>query len=322
MQELIKKAHLFTYSYLLTISILLLIYPFFVKNDIDNCEIVSFIISWLSIIYSLTLFLIGVFNIFKKRLINGVYYLLGTVSVFALYSKIYFEYYNKFAHFGFILIIIFLIIRFKKKSNFKIGLCVFLMINIFSMFLSDKFLLSYFNANKIKWSENKLKLEYYKGSCIEKKVDKDRFRGLITVNSINYKINKAFSIPSVIVGAYFVSDESCIMNQFKDSNQLKHEKGYIDICEYYTRLIRKIFHNKTVSMVNYKELFEKYNILYYEDILSDITLADILIERIIELKCEMNNKYMLETNYGKDIKNQIYWNSKIHRLLNSFKEFK
>jgi hypothetical protein len=191
--------------------------------------------------------------------------------------------------------------------------------------------MSYFNSNKIIWNESGLKWDNYQddisnhlqNNYYDSEGDKIDFKLIhaVTSNAIKYKINRNGNIPSVIVGAYFVKNESYIINEFKTKKELNHQRMYVDICEYYTRLIRKEFQFKTIGMVDYKALFNKYNIdrkVYPYD---DYENAKTFINEMIQRKESLNEKYMFETDFGKNILVQKKWNNKIQKLLFSLKDF-
>lgn len=199
------------------------------------------------------------------------------------------------------------------------------------LLLSDHFFLSYFNTTKIPWDQSVLRWEDYKDSFINHQNENyydsngnrfdSKFVNAITANAIKYKINTKGSIPSVVVGAYFLPNESYVKDVYMTDNQLNHESGFVDICEYHARLIREIFKMKTTGMVNYKALYIKYKIHYIDDFYSDEEIAERLIERIIQMKEEMNEKYMFETEFGRNLENQKKWDKKIQKLLTNLEEF-
>lgn len=318
--------------YFVGLIIFLILYPNYNTSGKDFFQIIPFLIFWLttlSIIFSLSL---SIFNFFKKRIFIGAVHLFSGISIYAVYKKLLFVDYNIFVHLAVILTLLVFFIIYRNQKTYKILVSVLLLLNIITILLSDRFILSYFNSTKIVWTESGLKWDEYKDSFENHpnenyynsnmdKIDPTLVRA-ITSNSIKYKVNTKGSIPSVVIGAYFLPDESYVKNEFKTDNQLNHERGYIDICEYHVRLIRKVFSNKSTGMVDYKTLFKKYDIQFIEGILSDVDNAERFIDLMIERKEAMNQRYMFETEFGRNLEVQKKWDKKIRQLLTELNEYK
>ncbi len=319
-------------SYLVGVIILLLLYPSYNTSGKDFFQIIPFLIFWLTTILIIISLFLSIFSFVKKRMLHGVIYILTAISIYAIYKKLLFVDYNTFVHLVFILALIVLVIIFRKQKIRRVSFSILLIINLMTILLSNRFFLSYFNSNKIPWTESGMNWEDYTDSFSNHfnenyydsnggKIDPKLIRA-ITTNSIKYKVNTKGSIPSVVVGAYFIPNESYVKEEFKSPNQLNHEHGYVDICEYHARLIRKVFKYKTTGMIDYKTLFKKYDIFYVDGIYSNAENAERLIERIIDRKEEMNESYMLETEFGQNVKEQKKWDAKISRLLIELEEYK
>lgn len=307
-------------------------YPSYTTSIEDSFQIIPFLIFWLTTIFIIISLFISVFNIFKKRIFIGLVHFFSGISIYALYKRLVFVDYNIFVHIAVILTLIVFIIIYRNENKYKILASALLLINIITALISDRFFLSYFNSTKIVWTDSGLNWEDYTDSIANhqsenyfdsngNEFDFNSVRA-ITSNSIKYKLNTKGSIPSVVVGAYFVPNESYVKEEFVTSSQLNHESGYVDICEYHARLIRKVFKNKSTGMVDYKKLFKKYDILYIDGLQSDVENAKRFIDYIIYRKEEMNERYMLETEFGKDTKKQKKWDIKIQKLLTELEEYK
>lgn len=319
-------------SYLVGLVILLLLYPNHNTSGKDFFQIIPFLIFWITTISVIISLSLSIFSFIKKKIFPGSINLISTVSIYVIYKKLIFVDYNTFVHLFFIFVLLTLLIIYLKQRPQRLVVSIFLITNLMTFFLSDHFFLSYFNSTKIPWNEKGLIWEDFKDSFYihrnEKhfdsnlnEIDPNLVRA-ITTNSIKYKINIKGSIPSVVVGAYFTPNESYVKDEFKTASQLNHECGYVDICEYHTRIIKQIFRNKTIGMVEYKSLFKKYDIFYIDGIVSDIDNAERFIERIIDRKKEMNEQYMFETEFGQNLKEQKKWDTKIKKLLTKLEEYK
>lgn len=319
-------------SYVIGLIILLILYPRYNTSSQDFFQIIPFLIFWLANLSIIVCFIIALTNFLKKRIFSGFVHLFIGTSIYFLHKKIVFIDYNLFVYLSFILVLIVFFILYRSEKKYKNLISVILLTNSITVLLSDQFFLSYFNSTKIPWSQSGLKWEDYKDSFLNNqneryfdsqhnKIDPSIIRA-ITVNAIKYKINTKGSIPSVVVGAYFVPNESYVKEEHRTSSQLNHERGYIDICEYYTRLIRKVFRNKSTGMINYKLLFKKHGIYFFEGTKTDVDRAENFIERIIEKKEEMNERYMLETESGANSGQQKKWDMKIQKLLSELDDYK
>jgi hypothetical protein len=319
-------------SYLVGLIILLLLYPSYNSSDKDLFHIIPFLIFWLTTILIIISIFLTIFSFVKKLMLSGVIYILTSISIYAIYKKLLFVDYNTFVHLVFILALFILVIIYRKQKNISVSFSFFLIINLWTILLSNRFMLSYFNSTKIPWTESRMNWEDYKDSFSNhlnenyydsngSKTDPKLIHA-ITTNSIKYKVNTKGSIPSVVVVAFFIPNESFVKEEFKTPKQLNHEHGYVDIFEYHTRLIRKIFKNKTTGMIDYKMLFMKYDIFYVDGIYSNAENAERFIEGIIDRKVEMNERYMLETEFGQNVKEQKKWDMKIRRLLTELEEYK
>ena len=316
--------------YLLGLMILIILYPAYNTSG-NNFQIISFLIFWLTVISVLTALILSIHRFINRKYQNGIAFLSIGLSIFTIYHKLIFLSYNVFFHSIWIVILIWLFIRYRKNSEFKFVYLFTLIINVFVIFISDRFLLNYFNSNKIAWSKKEIGWEDYKDS-FEKHLNERYYafdmQGFnpenvraITATSIKYKINELGNIPSVIVGAFFLPDESYVKEEFKTNSQLEHEKLYLDICEYHSRRIRKYFHLKMASGLDYKILFQKHDI-YFSNTDSDIENAEKLIEAITHEKEEMNSKYMIETSFGQNLGEQKKWEKRIKRLLTQYEDYK
>lgn len=318
--------------YTVGIIILLILYPNYNTSGKDFFQTIPFLMFWLTTILIVISLIITVIHFIKKNILSGFLYLISAISIYTIYKKLLFVDFNTFIHLFFIIALLTLVIVYRKKISQRIIFSVFLLMNLITLFVSDQFLLLYFNSTKIPWTESGIKWKDFSDSFSNhlneshydsngNKIDPNIIRG-ITTNSIKYKVNTSGSIPSVVVVAFFIPNESYMKKEFKTSKQLNHENGYVDICEYHARLIRKVFNYKTTGMVNYKVLFKKYDFLYFDGFLTDVGNAEIFIERMIDRKEDMNEQYMLETEFGTNFKEQKKWDIRIQKLLTELKEYK
>lgn len=277
----------------------------------------------------------------KKNKQQGLIYLYTSLSVIFIVLKISFNYYDFLIHLiyfiSFIIIFFILLIR-KYYSKLMV---TFICLNAIFIGLSDNYIFRIFNSKNIIWSENFLKWDLYKDNNYEFRNEtfhtwykgsffsKDsKYVHAITKNGIRYKVNRVNNHNSVIALAFFIPEESSINKHYtKTKYQLNHEKLYVDICEIYVRKIRRVFDNKPLYTINFKQLFKKYNfdydvLQYFGTIQSDEIQAENFINYIIEAKNEKNSQYLIETNCGKNIKTQKIWDLKIKNELKRLEKYK
>ena len=317
--------------YVAVFILLVALYPNFNHKDKATDQIIPLGMFWLTSIFIVFCIFLLIQSTIKKQFFSSIGYSLSALTIFAIYLKLLFVDYSIFVHVAFMVGIIILIARFRKQKDRLMYLATILVLNLLTGVLSDQFLLSYFNSNKIPWTHFGPNWSNYKDSFSNHKHDTyylSNFQTIdpklipaMTANTLKYKINTKGSIPSIVVGAYMIPEESFVNKAFKTQNQLNHQQGYIDICEYHARLIRSIFKHKTLGMVNYEKMFHQYDISYTKGMENDLQKAERLVERIIQRKEKMNEKYMLETEFGQHLENQKMWNKQIKNMLHSLEKF-
>lgn len=319
-------------SYLIGFSTLLILYPNYRPSKINSFNVITFLIFCLTAISIIIFIVLSIINILKKRIHMGILCVFIGITDYALYQKIAFEDYNVFLHSSFLLITIWFYFKYKNQITRSKLLTILIVVNSVILVFPNLFILSYWNSNKIIWKESGLEWDDYQDSVSNhlqenyydsegEKINHEQIHA-VTSNAIKYKINRSGNIPSVIIGAYFVKDESYVIDEFKTKSELIHQEIYVDICELYVRLIRREFEYKTIGMVDYKVLFDKYKIdrKVYE--FDDYENAKTFIEEMIHRKESMNEEYMFETDFGKNLKAQKKWNLKIKTLLNELDEYR
>jgi len=146
------------------------------------------------------------------------------------------------------------------------------------------------------WNEDrKLTWADYQGESL-----KTEWASATTASGITYSLSSTIgpkeSKLEVIVAALFYPDKSWYKPHLCDDVVLSHEQLHFDITELFARKFRERL--KTVK--NDKNIKKK--------------VKDIFIKLNKELNA-FQNKYDRETNFSRDLQNQLLWNEKIRKEL-------
>ncbi len=113
-----------------------------------------------------------------------------------------------------------------------------------------------------------------------------------------------FSTAKIFARNFFTCNLSWVRPDQKNrSDLLEHEQGHFDLCEIYTRMLRKEFTERRMTAYNINKE------------------ADVIFKNIYALYLERQELYEEETNYGLNEQKQIEWRTNINRELNSLKDY-
>lgn len=221
------------------------------------------------------------------------------ISIILVYIKIHFEYY----HFLFPLILIYALwwfgLRNERSPGRKVLVSLLLILNICILFLSDSYLYKKINSDKYYWTEQKLKVNHFKG-----KPDSALRETAVVFPSIVGKISRVFNYPPAIILTADHNNKSWIKKElFMNTNEdlkilswiLNHEKKHLDITEIYSRKAIDSINN--LILPSYKL---KYDIVEYYYNVSD----------------SINDLFDNETEHSANRNSQRKWDNYIESELN------
>lgn len=148
----------------------------------------------------------------------------------------------------------------------------------------------------IPWSPDlKLQWENFKGRPF-----KTAWASAVTASGISYEFssveNNGRIELNIKIGTYFYPDQSWYQPKLCDAVILSHEQLHFDISELYARKMRKRLAKATFTK-NVKA--EIKNI--YKSVLKELS--------------KFQKKYDYETNFSRNLQQQLLWNKKIEKLL-------
>lgn len=147
---------------------------------------------------------------------------------------------------------------------------------------------------EIEWDKNrKLTWEDFKGTV---KIFKNENEAALTYCGFSFQSNRvtSFKNAKVFVKNTFYCDSSWVKpNQIDEKYLLEHEQRHFDLCEVYTRILRKKLNEKKLTIANMQEE------------------TDFIFEEVSKAYIDKQEEYDKKTEHGLNKKQQGIWNSYI-----------
>jgi len=157
------------------------------------------------------------------------------------------------------------------------------------------------DLNRVYWSDW-YRLEW---SDFQGKVKDDQNVAALSNIALPYTYNSdGEGAMTVNIQVCFLKNDSWSKEDQRNNLLLQHEQLHFDIAELHRRMIVKKLLEANFTKNNYKTLLK--------EIVEQIWFNDYR---------EMQDKYDLETNYSKVIKQQINWNKYVYQQLRNLEEF-